>query len=171
MVIRAHAQAPCSAVHANLQCRSGADQLVSSLEGFLWSLCKQACHGKAGGIGALRSLLAAVRIGLMEEPSLLPPTCHAGTFKLTLEFSEEYPNKAPVVKFVSKLFHPNGRMLHGPVWVDRHCLHAACIHPRRACPPPPPRVAGPACMHAPAHGCVAGLAQLQCSTVVRHNPG
>jgi len=30
-----------------------------------------------------------------------------GTFKLILEFSEEYPNKAPQVKFVSKIFHPN----------------------------------------------------------------
>ena len=30
-----------------------------------------------------------------------------GTFKLTLEFSEEYPNKPPVVKFISKMFHPN----------------------------------------------------------------
>jgi ubiquitin-protein ligase len=32
-----------------------------------------------------------------------------GTFKLTLEFTEEYPNKAPTVKFVSKMFHPNGK--------------------------------------------------------------
>lgn len=31
-----------------------------------------------------------------------------GTFKLTMEFSEEYPNKPPTVKFVSKIFHPNG---------------------------------------------------------------
>merc|ERR1712188_49819 len=30
-----------------------------------------------------------------------------GTFKLVLEFSEQYPNKAPIVKFVSKMFHPN----------------------------------------------------------------
>jgi ubiquitin-conjugating enzyme E2 A len=30
-----------------------------------------------------------------------------GTFKLTLEFTEEYPNKAPVVKFKSHMFHPN----------------------------------------------------------------
>mmetsp|Transcript_6622 Transcript_6622/g.14155 ORF Transcript_6622/g.14155 Transcript_6622/m.14155 type:complete len:156 (+) Transcript_6622:28-495(+) len=30
-----------------------------------------------------------------------------GTFKLRLQFSEEYPNKPPVVNFVSKLFHPN----------------------------------------------------------------
>jgi len=30
-----------------------------------------------------------------------------GTFKLTLEFGEEYPNKPPVVKFSTKMFHPN----------------------------------------------------------------
>ncbi len=30
-----------------------------------------------------------------------------GTFKLTLDFSEDYPNKAPVVKFKSTMFHPN----------------------------------------------------------------
>ncbi|XP_059481938.1 ubiquitin-conjugating enzyme E2-17 kDa [Neocloeon triangulifer] len=30
-----------------------------------------------------------------------------GTFKLTMEFNEEYPNKPPTVKFVSKMFHPN----------------------------------------------------------------
>lgn len=31
----------------------------------------------------------------------------AGTFRLTLEFSEDYPNKAPVVKFKSQMYHPN----------------------------------------------------------------
>ena len=31
-----------------------------------------------------------------------------GTFKLTLQFNEEYPTKPPVVRFVSKMFHPNG---------------------------------------------------------------
>mmetsp|Transcript_28602 Transcript_28602/g.93443 ORF Transcript_28602/g.93443 Transcript_28602/m.93443 type:complete len:153 (+) Transcript_28602:82-540(+) len=30
-----------------------------------------------------------------------------GTFKLTMTFTEEYPNKAPVVRFESKMFHPN----------------------------------------------------------------
>ena len=30
-----------------------------------------------------------------------------GTFKLALQFSEEYPNEPPVVKFLSKMFHPN----------------------------------------------------------------
>lgn len=30
-----------------------------------------------------------------------------GIFKLLLEFSEDYPTKAPAVKFVSQMFHPN----------------------------------------------------------------
>jgi len=35
-------------------------------------------------------------------------TWEDGIFRLTLDFSEEYPNKAPVVKFKSRVFHPNG---------------------------------------------------------------
>ena len=30
-----------------------------------------------------------------------------GTFKLTLDFTEEYPNRPPVVKFACPMFHPN----------------------------------------------------------------
>ena len=30
-----------------------------------------------------------------------------GAFKLTLEFTEEYPSKPPTVRFVSEIFHPN----------------------------------------------------------------
>jgi len=30
-----------------------------------------------------------------------------GTFKLVLEFTEDYPNKPPSVRFISKMFHPN----------------------------------------------------------------
>ncbi|KAJ7310478.1 hypothetical protein JRQ81_007399 [Phrynocephalus forsythii] len=36
-----------------------------------------------------------------------PPFSITGTFKLTIEFTEEYPNKPPTVRFVSKMFHPN----------------------------------------------------------------
>ena len=30
-----------------------------------------------------------------------------GTFKLVLEFTEDYPNKAPSVRFITRMFHPN----------------------------------------------------------------
>jgi ubiquitin-conjugating enzyme E2 A len=30
-----------------------------------------------------------------------------GTFKLLMEFSEDYPNKPPAVKFLTTMFHPN----------------------------------------------------------------
>ncbi|KAL2516169.1 Ubiquitin-conjugating enzyme E2 2 [Forsythia ovata] len=29
------------------------------------------------------------------------------TFKLTLQFMEDYPNKPPTVRFISRMFHPN----------------------------------------------------------------
>ncbi|CAN1773499.1 Plant UBX domain-containing protein 1 [Linum perenne] len=32
------------------------------------------------------------------------------TFKLTLQFSEDYPNKSPIVQFVSRMFHPNSKL-------------------------------------------------------------
>lgn len=32
---------------------------------------------------------------------------YLGTFKLTLQFTEDYPNKPPTVRFVSRMFHPN----------------------------------------------------------------
>jgi len=34
-----------------------------------------------------------------------------GTFKLTIDFTEDYPNKAPTVKFLTKIFHPNSKLL------------------------------------------------------------
>eukprot|EP01138_Halocafeteria_seosinensis_P009876 gb/GECG01010087.1/.p1 GENE.gb/GECG01010087.1/~~gb/GECG01010087.1/.p1 ORF type:complete len:100 (+),score=7.71 gb/GECG01010087.1/:1-300(+) len=32
-----------------------------------------------------------------------------GTFKLTMQFTEDYPNKPPDVQFVTKMFHPNSK--------------------------------------------------------------
>ena len=30
-----------------------------------------------------------------------------GTFRLVLEFDEQYPNKPPAVRFINEMFHPN----------------------------------------------------------------
>ncbi|EKD19681.1 ubiquitin-conjugating enzyme E2-17 kDa [Drepanopeziza brunnea f. sp. 'multigermtubi' MB_m1] len=30
-----------------------------------------------------------------------------GTFRLVMQFEEQYPNKPPAVKFLSQMFHPN----------------------------------------------------------------
>lgn len=32
-----------------------------------------------------------------------------GCFKLSFEFSKDYPTKPPTVKFISKMFHPNSK--------------------------------------------------------------
>ncbi|AOW07752.1 ubiquitin-conjugating enzyme E2 2 [Yarrowia lipolytica] len=43
----------------------------------------------------------AVIIGPAETPF------EDGTFRMVLQFDEQYPNKPPAVKFVSQMFHPN----------------------------------------------------------------
>merc|ERR1711974_256074 len=43
-----------------------------------------------------------------------------GTFKLTLQFSEDYPNRPPVIRFLSKMFHPNIFKEEGQVGLDLH---------------------------------------------------
>ena len=43
-----------------------------------------------------------------------------GTFKLNIQFSEEHPKKAPVVKFLTKIFHPNIFEEDGQVGLDSH---------------------------------------------------
>ena len=42
--------------------------------------------------------------------NMLTPILFSGTFKLTLQFIEEYPNKPPTVRFVSRMFHPNSKL-------------------------------------------------------------
>uniref|UniRef100_A0A3B4GV98 E2 ubiquitin-conjugating enzyme n=2 Tax=Haplochromini TaxID=319058 RepID=A0A3B4GV98_9CICH len=54
----------------------------------------------------------AVIFGHISTVSSVGPKSHmcsfvSGTFKLIVEFTEEYPNKPPTVRFVSKMFHPN----------------------------------------------------------------
>lgn len=34
-----------------------------------------------------------------------------GSFKLIIEFTEEYPNKPPSVRFISNMFHPNSKLI------------------------------------------------------------
>lgn len=51
---------------------------------------------------------------LCPSHTLSPPPLFAGTFKLLIEFSEEYPNKPPTVRFVSRMFHPNGKWYSCP---------------------------------------------------------
>ncbi|XP_050380629.1 ubiquitin-conjugating enzyme E2 2-like isoform X2 [Argentina anserina] len=40
-------------------------------------------------------------------PHSLDSPWEGGAFKLTLQFTEEYPLKPPLVRFVSQMFHPN----------------------------------------------------------------
>ena len=63
-------------------------------------------RGLVGGVGkrAARSFRPDHRPA---APSPPPPSFSPGTFKLTLDFSEEYPNRPPTVKFASPIFHPN----------------------------------------------------------------
>ena len=55
---------------------------------------------EAPGFSPLESL-----IGPHGRPDDSP--WEGGTFKLSIEFTEEYPNKAPNVKFITKMYHPN----------------------------------------------------------------
>ena len=61
------------------------------------------CHAGVSGAPSDNNIMLwnAVIFGPHDTPF------EDGTFKLTIEFTEEYPNKPPTVRFVSKMFHPN----------------------------------------------------------------
>ena len=46
-------------------------------------------------------------LDIANASSLADTPFEDGSFRLTLTFSEAYPNKPPTVRFVSKMFHPN----------------------------------------------------------------
>lgn len=56
-----------------------------------------------------------------------------GTFKLTIEFTEEYPNKPPTVRFVSKMFHPNGEQSSQTLLVCVFILDALSLSSYDSC--------------------------------------
>ncbi|KAK8511773.1 hypothetical protein V6N12_000814 [Hibiscus sabdariffa] len=41
-----------------------------------------------------------------------------GSFKLTLQFPEDYPNKPPTGRFISPMFHPNIDAKDGRIFID-----------------------------------------------------
>ena len=92
-----------------------------------------------------------------------------GTFSLILEMSEEYPNKPPKVRFVSKVYHPNGACVLVCVCVCSLCGERACgtccggAPPRGRCsrrsprsnhPPHPPPFRTPAAVYADGQICL-----------------
>ncbi|WEW62041.1 Ubiquitin-conjugating enzyme E2 2 [Emydomyces testavorans] len=58
-----------------------------------------------GNLCALRLLTVRGRNAVIIGPADTP--FEDGTFRLVMHFEEQYPNKPPGVKFVSKMFHPN----------------------------------------------------------------
>lgn len=65
----------------------------------------------------------------------------AGIFNLIIKFSEDYPNKAPKVRFVTQMYHPNStcacahctRGRHGAARTHTSDAPPACPPPRRPC--------------------------------------
>ena len=68
-----------------------------------WSPCAGLCVQTACGA---RNAFASHKPPAPLTSNIICYPC-PGVFLLTLAFSEDYPNKAPVVKFVTKMYHPN----------------------------------------------------------------
>ena len=68
------------------------------------------CAAAAAVLGVEALRCRQVFLPLKTNQELCCPRV-TGQFKLTMEFTEQYPNEPPKVKFLSALFHPNGELL------------------------------------------------------------
>lgn len=64
-------------------------------------LCNGMCSDQKRELSMLTLPRNAVIIGPADTPF------EDGTFRLVMQFEEQYPNKPPAVKFISQMFHPN----------------------------------------------------------------
>ena len=72
-----------------------------------WDGGKKEERGERGEICARLSLSRHRRPRPHTRPVTHTLSTLLGTFKLTLDFTEEYPNRPPAVKFACPMFHPN----------------------------------------------------------------
>lgn len=79
--------------------------LTESISFFSFHFCSLQNDPPSGVTGAPMDTNIMVWQAVIFGPDDTP--WEGGTFKLVLEFSEDYPNKAPQVRFVTKMFHPN----------------------------------------------------------------
>jgi ubiquitin-conjugating enzyme E2 I len=67
--------------------------------------------GKSGtdweGGESLVVVVVVVHVCIVTSVILIFTCIYVGVYKVTMEFSEEYPSKPPKCKFVPPLFHPN----------------------------------------------------------------
>lgn len=105
------------------ECRRAVEALderrshVASLTVVAQEIAKRTSSPAARGVGVVASLSAAEGQPLcsgmhIRNCRMLMRMCFVwlaptGAFKLTLQFTEDYPSKPPTVRFVTKMFHPN----------------------------------------------------------------
>ena len=69
---------------------------------------RRPAHDKPSSLVAINA--SSVDKNLMDWDAVMT-IWERGIFNLKLKFSEDYPNKAPDVRFVTNVFHPNGKRI------------------------------------------------------------